>query len=121
MHTYSMLDILILHHFHQVKGRKNTVNQLIQSVVIMVAHLTAAVKDHGRLFFLCYRIPPGKSRMSRPAGSCKGHQSAEHLGLQLIGNTLDAAYLHLIRIVEKEGDIRTVPCDFLMLDRELQE
>ena len=27
----------------------------------------------------------------------------------------------LIRIVEKEGDIRTVPCDFLMLDRELQD
>lgn len=64
----SVLDILILHHFHQVKGRKNTVNQLIQSVVIMVAHLTAAVKDHGRLVFLRYRIPLWKSGMSPPAG-----------------------------------------------------
>lgn len=29
IHAQSVLDILIHHHFHQVKGRKNTVNQLI--------------------------------------------------------------------------------------------
>lgn len=107
--TQLMLHILRLHHIHQINSRQTAVYQHEQFIVVITAHLTLCVKNHRGFLLLRDRRPDGQRFLAGHSGPGKVQEGAEDLCLQPLCDPGDGANLYLIRVVEKERNVRAMP------------